>query len=87
VFEVVVSERLVIEEVMEDFDYVPRCNFCSREISDVTRMIAGEECHICNHCVDALHDIVHTPAATLAYKRTASGVPRLEFYRGKDDKH
>ena len=72
---------------MENYDYTPRCNFCSRDITQVTRMVAGEEAHICNHCIDALHDKIHTPAPHLADARPPSGVARLEFYRGKDDRH
>ncbi len=72
---------------MESFDYVPRCNFCSRDISEVTRMIAGEEAHICDHCVDALHEIVHRAPPQVMDQATQPRGPRLEFYRGKDDRH
>jgi hypothetical protein len=51
---------------MENYDYTPRCNFCSRDIAEVMRMIAGEEAHICNHCVDALHEMVHQSPPGLA---------------------
>lgn len=71
---------------MENFDYIPVCNFCSREISQVARMIAGEECHVCNYCIDALHDLVHSPPKQMA-DQGAQRVPRLEFYRGKDNRH
>ena len=71
---------------MESFDYTPICNFCSREISQVERMIAGEECHVCNYCIDALHDIVHSPLKHMA-DQGAQRVARLEFYRGRDDRH
>ena len=70
---------------MESFDYTPICNFCSREISQVLRMIAGEECHVCNYCVDALHDLVHSAPKQMADQ--GERVPRLEFYRGRDDRH
>jgi ATP-dependent protease Clp ATPase subunit len=72
---------------MESYDYTPRCNFCSREIAEVSRMIAGDEAHICDHCIDALHEKVHQPAPALADQQSPSGVARLEFYRGKDDRH
>lgn len=69
---------------MESFDYTPVCNFCSRDISQVLRMIAGEECHVCNDCIDALHDLVHSPHIS---DQHAQRVARLEFYRGRDDRH
>jgi ATP-dependent protease Clp ATPase subunit len=72
---------------MEDYDYTPRCNYCSRDITQVTRMVAGKEAYICNHCIDALHDNLHDPAPQLADGRASSAVARLEFYRGKDDRH
>lgn len=72
---------------METYDYTPRCNFCSRDMAEVRRMIAGEEAHICNHCVDALHEMVHQARPGLADQRSPSGVARLEFYRGSDDRH
>jgi hypothetical protein len=50
-------------------------------------MIAGDEAHICDHCIDALHEKVHQPAPALADQQLPSGVARLEFYRGKDDRH
>ncbi len=71
---------------MESYDYTP-CNFCAREITEVSRMIAGDEAHICNYCVDALYDKVHQPAPPMADQQTPSGVARLEFYRGKNDRH
>jgi len=70
---------------MENFDYTPVCNFCSREISQVERMIAGE-CHVCNDCIDALHDIVHRPPKPMV-DQGAQRVAHLEFYRGRDDRH
>jgi ATP-dependent protease Clp ATPase subunit len=72
---------------MEDYDYTPRCNYCSRDITQITRMIAGEEAYICNRCIDALHDKIYEPAPQLSDGRSHSGVARLEFYRGKDDRH
>ena len=55
-------------------------------MSQVLRMISGEECHVCNYCIDALHHLVHTPPKQMA-DQGAQRVPRLEFYRGKDDRH
>ena len=73
--------------VMESFDYVPRCNFCARDISQVSRMVAGEECHVCSDCVDGLHELVHSPQNRLADGPTYSNVASLEFFRPRADRH
>lgn len=72
---------------MESFDYVPRCNFCSRSISQVSRMVAGEECHVCSDCVDELHELVHLPQPRLGDGPTYSNVGSLEFFRPREDRH
>ena len=72
---------------METFDYLPRCNFCSRDISQVSRMVAGEECYVCSDCVNGLHELVHSPPTRLADRPTYSDVARLEFFRLREDRH
>jgi|RhiMethySRZTD1v2_1073278.scaffolds.fasta_scaffold2328202_1 ATP-dependent protease Clp ATPase subunit len=72
---------------MESFDYVPRCNFCSRDISQVSRMVAGEECHVCSDCVDGLHELVHSPQTRIADGPAYSNVASLEFFRPRADRH
>ena len=73
------------EVVMESFDYLPRCNLCSRDISQVSKMTAGEECHVCNDCVDGL--LVHTQPTGLSDQPTHSRVARLKLYRPTDNRH
>jgi ATP-dependent protease Clp ATPase subunit len=72
---------------MESYDYTPICNYCSRDIAQVTRMVAGEECHICNHCIDALYHLVHQTPSPLTDGQVPSEGARLEFYRGRNDRH
>ena len=34
-----------------------RCSFCHRHESEVDRLIAGRDAHICNECVDQCYDL------------------------------
>lgn len=52
------------------------CGFCGKEKDEVAGpMIAGPCLHVCNECVDAMHQIVHAPKPLLPVK-LASGKPK-----------
>lgn len=62
--------------------YTPVCNFCSREISQVERMIAGE-CHVCNDCIDALHGALRPSIGSETHEkeRQTSGIKSETTHR------
>lgn len=51
------------------------CGFCGKRSDEVETLIAGPCIHVCNECVDAMHQIVHAPKPLLPVK-LASGKPK-----------
>jgi ATP-dependent Clp protease ATP-binding subunit ClpX len=37
------------------------CSFCGKSQHEVRRMISGPSVHVCNECIDLMHEIVHGP--------------------------
>ena len=42
------------------------CSFCGKNQHEVGRMISGPSVHVCNECIDLMHEIVHGPGEKAA---------------------
>lgn len=40
------------------------CSFCAQSQDQVERLVAGPTVHICNECVDLIHEIIHSAPAS-----------------------